>query len=133
MSPEQIELVRKAMALPGWGWRRGMFTQKGTWVAHVFKGGATMLLSNERAQWEERCHGPCVPDLADPTGATDGALLRLLGPGWTAASTPSEWDAFRVYPTPGHHPDRVPGYGATLAEACCHAAVALGRWPGGLP
>lgn len=118
MTPEQVELARKAMALPGW----------------VFATPESHKMEPRRSQrgllWVRSSHprGPWVPDLTDYSGATDGVLLKLLGPGWETWSgtsgavvtqSPSWKDLHYV--------------GATLAEACCKAALAIGRWPGGLP
>lgn len=126
MTSEQIELARRAMALPGWEWRPGMFTQSGTWVTVVFDGNATMLLADEDAQWEERCYKRHELHLADPTGATDNILLKLLGPNVAVYYSYVNLEWVVAIPFGG-----VIARAPYLAEACCRAAVALGRWPGG--
>jgi hypothetical protein len=122
MTPAQIELARQAVALPGW----------------AFSPPESHKMEPRRSQrgilWVRSAHprGPWVPSLMDDSGATDGVLLKLLGPGWSMCRT-SE-GVIRLLST------RRPGLavltvqeGVTLAEACCRAAVAFGRWPGGLP
>lgn len=126
MTPKQIDLARRVMALPGWEWRPGMFAQSGARVVHVFNSRASMILADAEGGWEERCRGRCELHLADPTGATDGVLLRMLGPGWTTWNRPDgTWSLNKSFDAPV--------VGATLAEACCLAADALGCWPGGAP
>jgi hypothetical protein len=142
MNQEQIELAHKASRLLGFEWREGMQYQDihPSAVSNnplrlvdpetaVFLGADGEL--NSPSVLNEYCtpvsEEYIVPWLADPTGATDGALLKLLGPKVAVyySYTNLEWAVAIPY---GGVVARAP----TLAEACCRAALALGRWPGGV-
>ena len=60
-----------------------------------------------------------IPDLSDPSGATGGVLLQMVGPCNVSRMTSGEW----VILGPG----MIGEEGATLAEACARVIVALGR------
>ena len=114
LSLGQLDKVRQAVAIPGWGWRPGMRVWGGDRITEDTLGVTP----------------GCIPDIADPTGATDGALLMLLGPGWTMGRT----DAGRVRLFVSKYPGKAVltlHEAATLAEACCLCAIDLGQWPGG--
>lgn len=119
MTPKQIEIARRAMALPG----APCFRPSGLSGVETASNGKLARRAGG-ILWLEVGSTGRVPDLADPTGATDGVLLRLLGPGWTVWNRPDgTWSLNKSFDAPV--------VGATLAEACCLAANALGRWPGG--
>ena len=109
MTSEQIELARRATTLTGWKWAPGMLVWGGGRITERTLGVTPGV----------------VPDLLDPTGATDGALLRLLGPGW---SVQIDDDRVAIWRTT-RHKGTVQGWGGTtLAEACCRAVVDFGYW-----
>lgn len=160
MTPEQIELARKAMALPGWEWRDGMAiydTRDGTMMRGV-ESSIAYLYGSEGVgnTYSADCDGPYadqsrfVVHLADPTGATGGALLKLLGPceirtGVSGCARVLFWHSCLPSELPGRVGWSSDGadYGPTedqwesmvdevsVAWAICLAALALGRWPGG--
>ena len=110
MTPAQIEIARRAMALPG---------------APRGPGGGILW-----TWWLPFEQVDRIPDFSDPSGATDGALLRLLGDGWTMGRTSEGRVRLFVSKRPGKAV-LTPHEAATLAEACCLCAIDLGRWPGG--
>lgn len=101
------EWGRLAVAIPGWRWMPGM--RDGRTGERHEDGDGPWLVN----KW---------PDPDDP--ATEGCLLRLLGPGARVWQDPSDglWtvDANGV---------RASMY-LSLGRACI-AAAALGEWPGG--
>lgn len=106
MTPEQIELARRAMALPG---------------APRGPGGCILW-----TWWLVPEQVDRIPDFNDLTGATDGVLLKLLGPKVAVYYSYTNLEWVVAIPFSG-----VIARAPYLAEACCRAAVALGRWPGG--
>lgn len=126
MTPAQIETARRAMELPGW----------------TFSAPESHKMGSRRSQrgilWvrSSEPRGPWVPDLTDYSGATDGVLLRLLGPGWCVAPSkrftgPDGLPLVQVYRSEWIPGEPQSGIAATIAEACCLCAIDLGRWPGG--
>lgn len=111
MTPEQIALARRATTLTGWKWMPGMLVWGGGRITERTLGVTPGV----------------VPDLLDPTGATDGALLRLLGDivgNLHRLGTSRGEPYWAVYCTV----DKSFYNGDTLAEACCRVADALGYW-----
>lgn len=111
MTPEQIELARRATTLTGWKWSPGMLVWGGGRITERTLGVTPGV----------------VPDLLDSTGATDGALLRLLGDiagNLHRLGTSRGEPYWAVYCTV----DKSFYNGDTLAEACCRVADALGYW-----
>lgn len=130
MTSEQIELARRAMALPGWEWREGMLVHDAEMPSRPARVGAELDVRDDGALG---IHGADCPDqprfvihLTDPTGATDGVLLKLLGPKVAVYYSYTNLEWVVAIPFSG-----VIARAPYLAEACCRAAVALGRWPGG--
>lgn len=130
------EIAQQAMALPGFKWMPGMLPivpGVGRYQSdRVFEPGSppTVFMEEQEEQgrpwWPDELPAGSVPDLSDP--ATGGCLLELLGLPNTAYS----WlEHVQVVTWPDGADSRVGARGATLAEACCHVAIALGRWPGG--
>lgn len=110
------EWGRVAVSLPGWRWMPGMrwSTQTSLGLSHQ------RILDHEIDDFPP--HFGCVPSPDD--SATAGCLLALLGSGVDTCSCGDGVDVTIV--------DRgVSGHGKTLGRACCAAAEALGRWPGG--
>lgn len=113
MTPELIDLARRAMALEGAPvdalWRLGL-------VRHDDTGNVIVDLADTGADgWALGgvLLGALSPAALESTKHTDGSwsvLCRHPATGWTR----------RFFST------------GTLAEACCRVAVALGRWPGTL-
>jgi len=76
MTPEQIELGKRAVACKGWRWMRGMTSMEGgTFIAYTDCDEAFWLMhpddgcDSEPVAWR-------LPDLTDP--ATLGCLLALV-------------------------------------------------------
>jgi len=175
MTPAQIEIARRAMALPGWEWRAGMLARSVAMTEGGYEFNARIIddardpdggfagpinVHGGRFYADYEC-GPSneaefadddpeatyanpeygvgeeyaaierfVVHLDDPTGATDGALLRLLGDADIVMRirTDRVWgqyfDAQRnAWPSIMD--------ASTRAEFCCRVALAVGRWPGG--
>jgi hypothetical protein len=78
-----------------------------------------------------------LPGYRPPLGAAQSVLgwylLGLLGPDWRCVQTEDGWAVWQgEEPACGWGRDDLGVYrGASLSEACCAAAVAFGRWPGG--
>lgn len=133
MTPKQIELARRVMALPGFKVVGGtLFVSSPS--PDMGPPREALRSSAPTHRVDDDTNDPLemlqqlgwIIHFDDPTGATDGVLLRLLGPGWTTWNRPDgTWSLNKSFDAPV--------VGATLAEACCLAADALGRWPGGAP
>ena len=91
MTPEQIELGKRAVACKGWQWMPGMRTINGRRLAVVFglSRTASVLcdLRDDANSDTEELQGE-LPDLADP--ATLGCLLALVREAYRDAS--KLWD-----------------------------------------
>lgn len=117
MTPEETELARALVALPGWRWAPGMLgTSPG-----VHRGLRVLEVNDAGNGMQE---GGFIPDISDPTGATAGVLLAML---WTADPN-AGW---HVHGPPGlvcvHRADGSDEhYGEALGVACARALVALG-------
>lgn len=136
MTPGQIELARPAMALPGFKVVGGTLFVSGPLPGMGFPREALRSSApTHRVDDDADDSLEVLQQLGwiihfdDPTGATDGVLLRLLGPGWLLAMRVGRVRLTRAADVNPRLDDTFEG--ATLAEACCRAALALGRWPGG--
>lgn len=129
MTPAQLDLARQLAALPGFRWDVGMTDDRGVRVYRRPSGvhgvDADAIDADDQG-WNmfdafEGDHDTALPDLTDD--ATGGVLL-----GWLAAM--DQWPNIEhiaggwsiAHGRTGHtYP------GATLAEACARALVAVGR------
>ena len=139
------EWGRAAVALPGWRWMPGMAILTVGGVidriaaideTYIHAWAESQQQENPRGLWlryrRDRMDKHGVPFADDPTGATAGCFLALLGACVVTANGP---DGARV------GIDR--GFGAgvsgkvfgpleeSLGRDCIAAAIAIGRWPGG--
>ena len=175
MNPEQIEIARNAMALPGWEWRPGMLVRSTAitdggyeFNARVIdnsrapdslvsnplnvhggrfyedfecgpsnidqfeKGSPDADYSNPEYDVGEECGKPerFVVHLADPTEATAGSLVGLLGDADIVIRTGKDviWGQY-FDPKLGNWASVMDA--KTRSELYCRIAIALGRWPGG--
>lgn len=129
MTPDQIALSRKLASLPGFAMSPGMRDNDQTRVLRMvaartyYADGVSEDANPDEPNdgWYEYTHNgaeddpEAIPDLTDD--ATGGVLL-----GWLAA--------MGECPTAFFHGDKwtLNGHpGSTLAEACAHALVAVGR------
>ena len=129
MTPALIAIARAVVALPGWEWWPGTrYLVPPAWADGWMPSGRVGDSHSPGLPPDAR---DPVPDPTDP--ATGGVLLSLLGPGWMVDAQ-VEGSPYVVYRRVtdrswlGEH-----WSGATLAEACCCAALAVGRWPGRAP
>jgi len=133
MTPAQIETARRAMALPGFKVVGGTLFVSGPPPGMGPPGEAlrssapTHRVDDDAVDTLEMLQQlGWIIRFDDPTGATDGAILRMLGPGWDV------WvGATGASVTRSLSWGNVVYRGATLAEACCLCAIDIGRWPGG--
>ena len=122
MTPDQIELSRRAMSLPGAPkppalrpYSRPLEVHMG---ASTRRDGAGILWVDVAAK--DSANYDWLPDVRDP--ATGGVLVAMLGAERAEVMPDSDGylaglnDWIRC---------------ATLAEAACHVAIAVGRWAGG--
>ena len=130
MTPEQTEVARALVALPGWEWRAGMLTLPDP--ANPIASLACQHLGADRLrvlnEWD--ANGPCgapegwLPDLTD--AGTGGVLLEMLGADpWlklTVWRAPKAWGLWSV--GLGGRPHESPFTGSTLAEAVARALLA---------
>lgn len=130
------EWGRLARRIPGFAWRPGMrqpAEDGGPGFARCVE-----TVGRGAAEWHG-FHGwggydDGYPDPDDPTGATAGCFLRLLGP-WVAQVLPPRWegDPWRILwqdPT-GRQTAKGWAEGANLGRCGIAAAAAIRRWPGG--
>lgn len=132
MNDEQIKLARELAKHPRWVWRAGVqpcATELAPYVwgklGRVEEGGWVPQYCDDIALphgWPD-ARREAWPDLTDD--ATGGALLGMLGAGWTCEhrtppSGASEWLIYRR----GHLEDCGVHFGSTLAEACARALLA---------
>lgn len=139
MNDEQTKLARELAAHPRFEWCPGMAAREvslsGNWQPgdyrwRITSGAPDLAAVTSEHDIHEAPYMPsaferAVPDFTDD--ATGGALLGVLGAGWTcehreAANGASVW---HVYPRGYQEPPET-HYGATLAEACARALLA--RW-----
>ena len=128
------DLAIRITRLPGWHWMPGMVLGGARGQVRILSDqrhtgeprevavpdvGLLVLLPNGVGEW--------CPDLTDP--ATAGCLLALLG-----EDVVTNHESRRGDGTWTAHVRGLPyrGVGQTLGEACARAALALGRWPGGV-
>lgn len=120
MTDEQRDKIRRAIALPGWSWR-ALNGGLGEWTdscGNVYR----PRMDRFPGRWVKQSSAVVVAD--DP--ATAGCLLALLGDGaWRAVFSRVAgqwlwWDGEEWLSAP------------SLGWACVEAALALGRWPGGI-
>lgn len=126
MTPDQIDLSRQIVTLPGFRWQQGMrnVNPDGSsgWWTHT--GGSER--GNLSPWYGHRAnHNPseAVPDLADD--ATGGALVHWIAEMGLSLAVGA--DTMRWWVSITLHPKRRRFTGATLAEACARALVAIGR------
>ena len=133
MTPDQIDLSRAAMALPGAPkppklppYSRPIDVHMG---ASTRRDGAGLLWVDVAA--EDSANYDWLPDISD--AATGGVLVAMLG-----------FEARRLRPTASMHKfnagmrwryaddeDGISLWASTLGIAACRVAIAVGRWEGG--
>ena len=88
MTPEQIELAKRAVACPKWRLMPGMLTDEGRRVMHVWPDDLGIkwshLLDNRVVR-----DADALPDLTD--AATVGCLLALVREAWESPKANISW------------------------------------------
>ena len=114
MTPALLTLARQLAAVPGTPRRNLAMLRCDTDLNDGYRDE-----SGVRWVWDPDDHDFTAIDLSDPSGATGGVLLQMVGPCNVSRMTSGEW----VILGPG----MIGEEGATLAEACARVIVALGR------
>lgn len=124
------EWGRLAVAIPRLQWMPGMRDGEtgNVYMGHCWCDGWTAWEAGDDMDgaW---------PDPDDPSGATGGCLLRLLGMdparGHVSQVLPPRYDGdpWGIYVRLATGDVRAKGY--ALGRACIAAAAAIGEWPGG--
>lgn len=141
VKPLAIESGRLAVSLPGWRWMPGMAILTVGGVidriaaideTYIHAWAESQQQENPRGLWlryrRDRMDKHGVPFADDPTGATAGCLLAMLGPLGYVMHILSGLNRMDLWSELMHAMMHDP---SALGHACIATAAALGQWPGG--